>query len=161
MTNVEKKASTSNESLSFTLTNYLESIIAKSTASKPIDLLKKDLISYFDNIYDSLIKNNQKEKIEFSCQTIYNNSLNYGGTNLTIYPDKKISLIISIVMIGGERMTNYLNGKLIKTPNGIYQITTNEGVFNVQFIVDQCGVKSIQLSGTGRNSTIQAKLKVD
>lgn len=160
MLQVQNEAKVSYDSLILSLTDHLNSLISKTVLPKPLDLMKKEVNIYFDNLYNSLVKKKEIQKIDFLGNLEYNYSTNPGFSNMKVYPDKKVVLDFKLY-INGEGIYKYLDGKLTKSTNGFYQVVTNEGVFNIQFTVDQCGKKSIDLVGTGRNSNIRGVFYVD
>ena len=101
-----------------------------------------------------------KERFVLSGETIHSSSASSPGwAELAVNPDGKATLNLTIY-INGEAMYKYLNGKIVKLSNGVYQFASSESAFNFRYNVDMCGKKTLELAGVGQNATIKAILKV-
>lgn len=160
MTTIEREGKESLDSVTQMFNVYLNNEVKKSVPSKSIDLLKKDLVSFVDGMYNSIVKKSMKEKIVLSGETIHSSSASSPGwAELAVNPDGKATLNLTIY-INGEAMYKYLNGKIVKLSNGVYQFASSESAFNFRYNVDICGKKTLELAGVGQNATIKAILNV-
>lgn len=153
---LEKEGSKSKDTLTQALTGHLDSIVKRSIMTKAPELIKKDLISYVEGVCMSQVKKSMKESVYFTGEahhSSYNSSP--GAAKFSLYPDGTASLNLTI-FFNGEAMYKHLNGKVVKTSNGLYQFVSRESAFSFRYDVDQCGKKTLELAGLAQNSTIKA-----
>ena len=161
MTTTENEGKESLDSLIQLFTINLNNEVKKAVPSKSIDLLKKDLVSYVEGVYTSISKKSLKDNILLYGEAEHSSSASSPGSAVfSIYPDGKASLNLTIYF-NGEAMYKYLNGKIVKLSNGVYQFASTESAFNFRYNVDMCGKKTLELAGVGQNASIKAILKVE
>lgn len=152
------EAKKSKDSLQFYAKQYFSEIIKPYLLTKPLEVIKKEWVTFFDNQIKSYAKStNQSNTYNGITRYSSGGGEYYSGTSTFTLKSQNLAYYSSNVYVEGAPIIVNLNGKISRDSNGNYKFICSQGVFNLLIDVDRCGTKFLELTGNGNNSNINSK----